>query len=148
MESRLPVICYGNASYIKSSFTLGCADFLKDPWSIDELYFRITRCVSSRKISVNGILLEFSGLHINCRERGRISLTYQESVILRTLARQQGKVISREVLAHFLGRKKTGSSRVIDVHISSLRKKIQRFLPSPYNINPIQSVRGIGYILK
>lgn len=133
---------------MKSSFTVGCADFLKDPWYPEELYYRANRCVSIRRISVNGTSLEFRGLTVSSQEKGSIFLTYQESVILRTLARQQGKVLSREVLGYFLGIQNKEGSRVIDVHISSLRKKIGELLPCSGSFNPIRSVRGIGYILQ
>ena len=148
LETYLPVICYGDSSYLKSSFSLGCADFLKEPWSPEELTFRVCRCVSNRRVTIEGTVIVIAGLHMGSGDGRKITLTYQESVILKTLARQQGKVISREVLAYFLDNNEMRGSRTIDVHISSLRKKIRELLPASSSTNPIQSVRGMGYILK
>lgn len=61
--------------------------------------------------------------------------------ILDVLVRSAGRIVSRdELTAALYQRKATPYERSLDVHISHLRKKLER-----ENRNPIQTVRGVGY---
>ena len=141
-------MCYGDSSYLKSAYAAGCADFLKDPWTPEELYFRVTRSIPHRRITIRGEHLLVSGQTLSNENRQSIVLSYHESVLLRALSRQQGDVLTREALAYFLGVQTDKDSRLIDMHISTLRNKIRKLLPSGTSVNPIVSVRRIGYTLK
>ncbi len=78
------------------------------------------------------------------RQGGRpVSLTASEFQILYTLAREAGKVFSREdLLAVIADRNFTRFDRSIDVHISSLRHKLGDTSSSP---KYIRTFRGLGY---
>ncbi len=68
-----------------------------------------------------------------------VALTGAEFNLAEMLIRNAGRVVSKEELAvHALGKKPTKFDRSVDVHISSIRKKLG---------NPalIQTVRGVGY---
>jgi two-component system response regulator CpxR len=72
-----------------------------------------------------------------------IDLTSVEFALLETLLRDAGHVVTREQLTEtVLGRKLGPFDRVIDVHISNLRKKLNR----THGEERIKSVRGSGYV--
>ena len=63
--------------------------------------------------------------------------------LLETLLRDAGHVVTREQLTEtVLGRKLGPFDRVIDVHISNLRKKLNR----AHGEERIKAVRGSGYV--
>ena len=77
---------------------------------------------------------------------GSCSLCAQEQSILRMLAANAGQTVSREALFYGIwGRPASEASRVVDVHIASLRKKLRRLFPRSGTI--IRSVRGVGYLM-
>ena len=72
-------------------------------------------------------------------EGAPVALTSAEYIILETLMREAGRVVTRERLTWTLRQKElTGLDRSLDVHMAHLRDKIGR--PSP-----IRTVRGEGY---
>jgi two-component system response regulator CpxR len=72
-----------------------------------------------------------------------LTLTSTEYNILELLVRQAGHVVSKETLSEqALGRPMTRYDRSIDMHVSSLRKKLGRLAADQ---SPIQTVRGQGY---
>ena len=75
-----------------------------------------------------------------------IALTRQEFDLLLSLARSSGRVKTREqLLLEVADRDFEGFDRSIDVHISSLRKKLGDDAKAP---RWIETVRGIGYTMK
>jgi DNA-binding response OmpR family regulator len=72
-----------------------------------------------------------------------LNLTSVEFTLLELLLRQAGHVVTREQLTEsVLGRKLGPFDRVIDVHVSNIRKK----LGPPEHGQRIKSVRGSGYL--
>jgi len=70
-----------------------------------------------------------------------LDLTMLEFDILDVLVRSAGRVVSRDQLtAALYQRKSTPYERSLDVHISHLRKKLER-----QDRNLIQTIRGVGY---
>ena len=78
-------------------------------------------------------------------QRGQpIDLTSVEFALLEVLLRAAGQVVTREDLAKdVLGRRLTPYDRSIDVHISSLRRKLGHQIG---DTERIKTVRGTGYI--
>ena len=73
-----------------------------------------------------------------------LDLTGVEFSLLEALLRDAGRVVTRERLTEIvLGRKLGAFDRVIDVHVSNLRKK----LGDPPGGERIKTVRGAGYQL-
>lgn len=70
----------------------------------------------------------------------RVELTTFEFDILEMLMRAAGRVLSRDALMESMyGRKATPFDRSIDMHISHLRRKLDR------GNDLIKTVRGVGY---
>ncbi len=69
-----------------------------------------------------------------------MDLTTFEFDILEMLMRAAGRVLSRDALMeNFYNRKATPFDRSIDMHISHLRKKLER------GESLIKTIRGVGY---
>ncbi len=74
-----------------------------------------------------------------------LKLTNAEFIVLFTLMRSAGEVVSREALTRAaLGRALLPDDRSLDTHISNLRKKLSTDGDGELSI---RSVRGSGYVL-
>lgn len=146
-KSGTPVLGYGNAKFLRRAFLTGCADYLKEPWGFEELECRLLSVANKKaeSFSFSWGKLDLDNRRIACPE-GKSILSYQEYKIVQTLIHNRGQVVPREVLYYAIWRKPAGSSsRVVDVHISSLRKKLLRLFPASKGC--ISTVRGIGYLI-
>jgi two-component system response regulator CpxR len=136
---------------------MGADDYLPKPFNPRELVARI-RAVQRRfetRADAEGIPRQISSLEIgdvilNPGPRtviigGKlVSFTAVEFTLLYELMKNAGNVVNRDVLSEtVLGRKLDIFDRSIDVHVSSLRKKLG---PKYQGIERIQSIRGVGYI--
>ncbi len=74
-----------------------------------------------------------------------LTLTPQEFMLLAYLMKHHGKIVTRQqILSHIWQFTPEMESRVVDVYIGYLRKKIDRHFSPPL----IHSVRGFGYVMK
>ena len=123
---------------------LGADDYVVKPFSVRELSARI-RAVSRRR-RVEATIIT-GRVHID-RSRRRaefdgapLDLTAKEFDLLAVLAEEPGRVVPRqELLSRVWDPVWHGSGKTLDVHVSSLRRK----LPDPA---VIETVRGVGYRL-
>jgi DNA-binding response OmpR family regulator len=129
---------------------IGADDYLAKPFNPRELIARIRAILRRTSRSTgSGNSLTVSDLQLNPAARDvwldgvRLDLTSVEFTLLETLLRDAGHVVTREQLTEtVLGRKLGAFDRVIDVHISNLRKKLAR----ADGEERIKSVRGSGYV--
>ncbi len=130
----------------------GADDYLPKPFDPQELLARI-RAVLRRTGHTNATAtqaeIEAGGVRVNPRlrqawqEHQLLELTGIEFDILQLLARAVGRVVSRDEIAAVLYQREASPyERSLDVHISHLRKKLDRGQGSP-----IRTIRGIGYML-
>ncbi|HUZ18570.1 MAG TPA: winged helix-turn-helix domain-containing protein [Spirochaetia bacterium] len=141
----LPVIAYGRGNDLREAFLTGCADYLKEPWTSEELAFRVNRVAVPLSYRLPWGSVRLLPLRVES-EFGSQPLSAQEHAILRTLLVCRDTVVSREVLSYAAwGRSRKTGSRAIDMHVSALRRKIRRLAPPDGEWGRIRAVRGTGY---
>jgi DNA-binding response OmpR family regulator len=127
---------------------LGADDYITKPFSMRELVARVHAVLRradglevERPIYDNGVLrIDPATFSVRCHGQ-EVRLTRKEFALLTELARNQGRVMTREVLLDRVwGLTYYGDSRTLDVHIRRLRQK----LGDPALI---ETVTGIGYRL-
>ena len=129
---------------------IGADDYLPKPFHPRELIARI-RAILRRTMAPEAATQQLTAgdisLDLRAREawihQHKLHLTSVEFSLLEAFLRQAGHVVSREQLTEtVLGRRVVGPfDRVIDVHVSNLRKKLGE---SPAG-ERIKAVRGAGY---
>jgi two-component system, OmpR family, response regulator len=140
----------GEVSQRVEGLELGADDYLAKPFSMRELVARVN-ALSRRSSGDRATTLRVADLSMNLLTREvtrgsqKIDLAVREFALLEFLMRYPGRVLSRTSICeqvwdyHF----DTGTN-VVDVYINRLRRKIDDF----HEVKLLQTVRGVGYILK
>jgi DNA-binding response OmpR family regulator len=130
---------------------IGADDYLPKPFNPRELIARIRAILRrSLRIAAGTHPLIVGDLRLDpasreTRLQGRlIPITSVEFALLEMLMQHAGRIVTREELTEaVLGRKLGPFDRVIDVHVSNIRKK----LGTSQGVERIKAIRGSGYLL-
>ncbi len=146
-QCGISVIAYGPGRYLRRGFISGCMDYLKNPWDSEELECRVDRIIEKRRKLFSFSWGDFTLVEgrLNCATV-KLGLSVQEKIILKKLILNRNQPVSRDVLYYAMwGKPYTKKSRVVDMHISSLRRKLYSHLPQSKGC--ITSLKGIGYLI-
>jgi len=129
---------------------LGADDYLIKPFAFSELLARV-RLLLRRTPQRHNETLQVADLEIEfARQRAsrggsRLDLTSKEFALLSLLARREGEVLSRTLIAEQIWDINFDSdTNVIDVAIRRLRSKVD----DPFKKKLIHTVRGVGYVFE
>lgn len=135
---------------------LGADDYITKPFSPREVVARLKAVLRRSQVSTDTnktdeMVISIQDLLINdskktvMKENIVLSLTPREYDLLLYFAQRLGRVIDREtILTAVWGYEYTGESRMVDMHISNLRDKIELNPKAP---KILKTVRGFGYTM-
>ncbi len=127
---------------LAKGFELGGDDYIKKPFDLDEVLFRI-KAVMSRKIEDENEIKIFDNFYIN-KERKRVfnsgvelNLNLKDYQLLSLLVDNRGKVVTTEMIVEKLWKNEIANAGSIRVYITNLKKIFGK--------DSISNIRGIGY---
>jgi DNA-binding response OmpR family regulator len=132
---------------------VGADDYLVKPFSTDELLARVRAilrraqkaAMSLRTLALGDVRLDFARQQA-WRGKKPLHLTAKEFAVLRLLAEAEGEPVSRDrFLDAVWGYTAFPTTRTVDMHIATLRSKIEK---NPDKPRFIHTVHGIGYRLE
>ena len=125
----------------------GADDYIRKPFSVLELTSRV-KSLLRRTVRIADVM-EFEGLEVDLKEHKvtvdgeEIILTNKEFDLLNLLMSNRGRVLSRSViLEHIWGFDYEGESLTVDMHISTLRQKLNEWG------RHIITIRNVGYVIR
>ena len=135
-----------------SGLDAGADDYITKPFAIEELLARIRvalkrkagAATASRQLTINNVTMDLDR-HEVVAAGNLVELTHYEFELLRILMENCNIVLDRErLISEIWGYDFDGETNVVDVYVRHLRTKID----DKYGIKLIQTVRGVGYVIK
>jgi len=153
-DAKIPIIFLTAKSQtqdVVEGFSIGGNDYLKKPFSMEELIVRMNSLLersffqnNSEQFSIGNYTFNFKKQTLQYKEDEKaISLTHREAHLLFHLYNSKNEVLDRSfILKKLWNNDDFFSGRSMDVFITKLRKKLKQ----DSNIQ-IMNVRGFGYKL-
>ncbi|MGZ3724151.1 MAG: response regulator transcription factor [Pseudobdellovibrio sp.] len=150
LTQKIPIMImtgFGDKNKLVSSYKVGADDYIEKPIETDELSARLTARLK-RVEDIAGKINTFGNLKIYS-DRNEVELngtvrqfSQIEFTLLKVFLMNVNKKVSREEILNSVWVGTKVEQRTVDVHISSLRKKLKEFN------HQIDSLYGSGYILR
>lgn len=130
-----------NINLIREAYILGCNDYIKKPFDLEELIFKINRYEKKNKLIYLDKNIAFNLLNKELIIDGEIfELTKNERNFLFLLVENLGKKVSYEQIENFVYQGESKSSNAI----RSLIKRVRKKLPKELIFNSLEE----GYFIK
>ena len=153
IDDAIPIIFLTAKSQtqdVVEGFTIGGNDYLKKPFSMEELIVRINNLIGRTQlqkkteiINLGDFMFDFPKQLLTYKTEDAQQLTHREAHLLFHLIKNKNKVLDRSLILNKLwGNDDFFSARSMDVFISKLRKKLKKDEQLQ-----IINVRGFGYKL-
>lgn len=153
IDETIPIIFLTAKSQtqdVVEGFTIGGNDYLKKPFSIEELIVRINNLLNRTQVQKTSEVLklgqytfDFPKQTLQFKDEPSIQLTHREAHLLFHLIKNKNQVLDRSLILNKLwGNDDFFNARSMDVFITKLRKKL-----SEDETIQILNVRGFGYKL-
>jgi len=149
--SMVPIVMLtakGDTQDVVAGLEAGADDYMVKPFNSSELLARLkvrlrrTGVETTTGLSIGNIMIDQIA-HSIIRDGQNIPLTRLEFDLLVALAKEPGRVFSREaLLSEVWGYRPATDTRLVNVHIQRLRSKVERDAENP---EIILTVRGVGY---
>ncbi len=146
-ESKVPIImltALDNEKEQIRGFDLEIDDYVTKPFSMPVLLRKIAAVLRRTNTVQSNNIIEYKELKLDTDayevkiNDTILDLTQREYELLFELLKNQGRVLTREViLAKLWGYDFYGDDRIVDSHIKNLRKKL--------GLDYVETVRGVGY---
>lgn len=155
-DEQIPIIMLtAKASQVDKilGLELGADDYITKPFSPQELLSRIKVILRRTDLAINlaeidptlqaeNIAIDFKRMVVK-KNNEKIQLTPNEFKLLRYLYKNANQVLSRDqILEKVWGYEYGGQTRIVDIHISHLRDKLEN---DPKHPQLIKTIRGFGY---
>jgi DNA-binding winged helix-turn-helix (wHTH) protein len=136
-------IAFGPVSLMEPAFALGCADYIREPWSLAELRARVLRFRDYR-IRIGQASLELRGEYL-VGARASVRLNETERALFRIFVVNSPHPVPQEAALALLSPARSMAAHSLSRHTSALRRKLNSIEPGLGN--RIRTIRGFGYRL-
>ena len=154
IKKSIPIImlsAMGEINDKMEAFKLGADDYMVKPFHFDELFARLKVFLKRAELKDEDVKIVVDDLEIDFRNKTAVragvtvNLTAKEFTLLVLLARNRGKVISKqEILEKVWDLSFDTGTNTIEVYISFLRNKLDK----PFETKLIHTKPGFGYYIK